>query len=199
MNKKISNFLCQALEAELGGIKVYETATRCADHPDLAEEWQKYLDETTHHVEVYRELLAALKIDADAESPGRTIVRMKGESLVKAMEAALGAGDKEEAQLVAAECVVDAETKCHLNWELVGHLAEHLSGSASTALAAAHEEVEEQEDEHLYHTTGWCRELWIQRLGMDAVLPPPEEEKDVKTAIGAARAKNARKEMLQEE
>jgi hypothetical protein len=28
-------------------------------------------------------------------------------------------------------------------------------------------------------------------------LPPPEEEKDVKTAIGAARAKMARKELLE--
>ena len=46
-----------------------------------------------------------------------------------------------------------------------------------------------QEDEHLYHTTGWSRELWIEALGMPAVLPPPEEEKDVKTAIGAARAR----------
>ena len=53
-----------------------------------------------------------------------------------------------------------------------------------------------REDEHLYHTTGWCRELWIQSLGLPAVLPPPEEEKDVKTAIGAARAKQARKDMV---
>lgn len=56
--------------------------------------------------------------------------------------------------------------------------------------------VEEQEDEHLYHSTGWARELWIESLGLPAVLPPPEEEKDVKTAIGAARAKQARREML---
>jgi len=42
--------------------------------------------------------------------------------------------------------------------------------------------------EHLYHTKGWCRELWIQSLGLKAVLPPPEEEQHVKTAIGAARA-----------
>jgi hypothetical protein len=27
-------------------------------------------------------------------------------------------------------------------------------------------------------------------------LPPPEEQKDVKTAIGAARAKNARDDMV---
>jgi hypothetical protein len=63
-------------------------------------------------------------------------------------------------------------------------------------LKEAYEEVEEQEDEHLYHSTGWTRELWIQSLGMPAVLPPPEEEKEVKTAIGAARAKQSRKEML---
>jgi len=33
-------------------------------------------------------------------------------------------------------------------------------------------------------------------MRLPAVLPPPEEEKDVKTAIGAARAKKARREML---
>ena len=46
--------------------------------------------------------------------------------------------------------------------------------------------MEDEEDEHLYHTKGWCRELWFQALGFDATLPPPEEEKDVKTAIDAA-------------
>ena len=75
-------------------------------------------------------------------------------------------------------------------------MAEQAKGKQREALRAALEEVEEQEDEHLYHTTGWCRELWIESLGMPAVLPPPEEEKDVKTAIGAARAKRARKESL---
>jgi hypothetical protein len=38
--------------------------------------------------------------------------------------------------------------------------------------------------------------LKLESLGLPAVIPPPEEEKDVKTAIGAARAKQARKEML---
>ncbi len=50
--------------------------------------------------------------------------------------------------------------------------------------------------EALYHTAGWTRELWIQSLGMPAVLPPPEEVKEVETAIGAARAKQARAQML---
>jgi hypothetical protein len=59
----------------------------------------------------------------------------------------------------------------------------------------AHDKVEEHEDEHLYHTKGWGRELWLQTLGIPAVLPPPEEAKDVKTAIGAARAKMERGSM----
>jgi hypothetical protein len=38
--------------------------------------------------------------------------------------------------------------------------------------------------------------LWIESLGLPAVIPPPEEEKDVKTAIGAERAKQSRSDML---
>jgi hypothetical protein len=112
------------------------------------------------------------------------------------MEMALRAGGREVAQLVAAECVVTAETKDHLNWELISEAAEALKGTTGKALQAAYAQVEEEEDEHLYHTTGWSRELWIASLGLPAVLPPPEEKKEVKTAIGAARAKQVRKAML---
>ena len=42
--------------------------------------------------------------------------------------------------------------------------------------------------EHLYHSKGWCRELWIKSLGMHAILPPPEEVEHVKTAKQAAEA-----------
>jgi hypothetical protein len=46
-------------------------------------------------------------------------------------------------------------------------------GDGAKALKEAFEEVEEEEDEHLYHTTGWARELWIDGLALPAVLPPP--------------------------
>jgi hypothetical protein len=84
-----------------------------------------------------------------------------------------------------------AETKDHLDWELIGKCAEYLDSAAGEALQSAYDEIEDQEDEHLYHTKGWCRELWIQALGMNAVLPPPEERRQVKTAIGAAKAEQA--------
>jgi hypothetical protein len=98
--------------------------------------------------------------------------------------------------MVAAECVVEAETKDHLNWELIAQVAKKTKGEEGKSLKSALEHVESEEDEHLYHTTGWTRELWIQSLGLPAVIPPHEEEKEVKTAIGAARAKQGRKKML---
>jgi hypothetical protein len=120
-------------------------------------------------------------------------VRHIGESLVQAMQMALDAGLPDAAQVVATECVVLAETKDHLNWGLIGMTAEKLKGDEGRALKEAHRKVEDQEDEHLYHTAGWSRELWVDALGMPAELPPPEEEKDVKSAVGAARAKAARR------
>src|SRR6185503_14508400 len=194
--EQLNELLYQALETELGGVQVYTTALRCAVNEDLKEEWEKYLDQTRNHVQIVQDTMTTLGLDPETETPGRKVVRHTGESLVKAMEMALESAEPDAAQLVAAECVTLAETKDHLNWELIGEAAKKATGETAKALKAAHEEVEEQGDEHLYHTTGWTRELWIESLGMKAVLPPPEEEKDVKTAIGAARAKHARAEML---
>jgi hypothetical protein len=75
---------------------------------------------------------------------------------------------------------------------LIGELLSRVHGDQGKALRDAHAEAEEQEDEHLYHSTGWGRELWLESLGVPAVLPPPEEQKHVKTEIGAARAKQQR-------
>lgn len=194
--EQMHGLLYQALETEQGGIKIYTKAVECAQNEDLKEEWQKYLEQTRNHERVVLEVFEKLGLDPVVETPGRKVCRHVAQSLVKAMDMALAEATPEEAEVVAAECVVQAETKDHLNWELIGECGKKLKGEEAKALKAACEEVEEEEDEHLYHTTGWARELWIQSLGMPAVLPPPEEEKEVKTAIGAARAKNARKEML---
>jgi hypothetical protein len=191
--EEVQDLLYQALETELGGVRVYETAVKCAVNEDLKEEWEEYLEQTRKHVEIATDMVTRAGLDPSAQTPGRAIVRDKGAGLVKAMEKALSAGKPEAAELVACECVVEAETKDHLNWELIGERAKDMGGEAGRAMKDAHEEVEEEEDEHLYHTQGWCRELWLKALGMPAVLPPPEERKDVKTAIGAARAKQSRR------
>ena len=192
VEKPIHDLLCQALETELGGVAVYRMAVLCARNEDLKEEWQEYLEQTQRHVEILRNVFEALGLDSEATTPGRSIVREKGQALVSAMRKALKDAP-DAAQIVAAECVVDAETKDHQNWELIGELSKTLSGDAARILGDAYEEVEDEEDEHLYHTRGWCRELWLDALGLPAQLPPPEEEEDVKTAADSARVEQQRK------
>jgi rubrerythrin len=192
---QLEELLYQTLETELGGVEVYESALQCVKNDDLRQEWEKYHDQTIRHVEIAQDLLRTFGLDPSKETAGRTVVRHIGQSLVKAMELALADGPREAAELAATECVSLAETKDHLNWELIREVSKKAKGDLAKALKSALDQVEEQEDEHLYHTTGWARELWIESLGMPAVLPPPEERKDVKTAIGAARAKQVRSEM----
>lgn len=195
---QLHELIYQMLETERGGIQVYTAALRCAQNDEVKEEWEEYLEQTQNHEAVVLQLMEKLGLSPETETPGRAVVRRIGESLVGAMDMALASGPPEAAELVACECIVNAETKDHQNWELLEMASRSTSLSAEerTAMREAFEEIEDEEDEHLYHTMGWCRELWIQSLGLPAVIPPPEEEKEVKTAIGAARAKQARREML---
>ena len=190
--KQMKELLCQALETEMGGVEVYRAAIQCAENDDLREEWSKYLDQTERHVEIVRGIFEALGLDTEEESPGRQIVREKAAALVSAMQKALKEAP-EAAEIVAAECVVDAETKDHANWQLIGALSKYTQGDVRKALADAYDEVEDEEDEHLYHTKGWCRELWLDSLGLEAEMPPPEEEEDVKTEADAAKTAKKRK------
>jgi len=189
--QQLAELILQSLEHEMSGVQVYESAVQCAINDDLHEEWDKYLEQTRTHVEILRSVCAALDLDPDRQTPGRSIVHAVGTALVAAMDKARASGNAAAAQLVACECVVLAETKDHLNWELLGKCAEKMTGPQGKILKEACEQVEDEEDEHLYHTKGWCRELWINSLGMAAVLPPPEERHHVKSAIGAARAEQA--------
>ena len=194
MNAQLTELLQQMLETELGGVSVYETALGCVVNEDLEREWEEYLEQTKRHVEILQSLFETLGVP-DKDTDGRKVVRHIGKSLVAAIAMAK-AGKPEAAELVACECVVFAETKDHMNWELLSKYAKSASGKEAKALKAACEEVEDEEDEHIYHSKGWCRELWISSLGLKAVLPPPEEQKDVKTPIEAAQAEKSREELV---
>lgn len=194
--QQMHELLFQAIETERGGIKIYETALTCAQNKDLKIEWQEYLEQTLNHEQELLKVFTELGLDPDTQTPGRDVTAHIGQSLVKAMELAKQQCTAEAAQLVAAECVVLAETKDHQNWELIEHVAMHGQGEAINLLKAASDAIGEEEDHHLYHTKGFLRELWLESLGLPAVLPPPEEVKTVETAIGAARAENARDNMM---
>lgn len=190
---QLKELLLQSLTHERGGVLVYQTALECVINKDLRKEWQGYLEQTQNHVAVLTRVCDSLGLDPGEMTPGCQVVQHTGKSLVVAMKMALAADDPPAAELVACECVVLAETKDHADWQLIGECAKAADGEVAAALQAAYDEVEDQEDEHLYHTKGWCRELWLKSLGLKAVLPPPEEQKDVKTAVEAAEAQKETK------
>jgi len=192
---QVKELMLQSLEHERGGVKVYEAALQCAVQEELKAEWKHYFEQTQNHVQTLTALCNTLKLDPEEQTPGTRILKKMGAALVSAMQEAKSAGDPDAAELVACECVVLAETKDHLDWELIGEVAKESKGADQEALKSAYERIEDEEDEHLYHTRGWCRELWLKSLGLKAVLPPPEERRDVKTAIGAARAQQERTKM----
>ena len=158
-DEQVRELLYQALETEIGGVQIYTTAIRCAENDDLKEEWEEYLEQTKNHVTIVEDVLTRLDLDPNQETPGRKVVRNIGEALVQSMEMALSEGQPGAAQLVAAEAVVLAETKDHQNWHLIGEVAKKAKGDVAKVLKEAYEEVEHEEDEHLYHTKGWAREL----------------------------------------
>jgi rubrerythrin len=187
--QQLKELLLQSLEHERAGVAVYEAAIRCAVSADLKQQWSEYREQTRTHVQIVEGVLRKLEVDPEQRSAGRAIVRELGAALVAAIGHAKAAGgNPAAAQIVACECIVLVETKDHLNWELLTKCAQRLRGAQKRALEEACEIVEEQEDEHLYHSRGYCRELWLDLLGLPAVLPPPEEIQHVRSAISAAQA-----------
>jgi rubrerythrin len=129
----LKELLLQSLEHERGGVQIYKTALDCVVNEDLEEEWEAHLQETERHVQILSEVFAVFGVDTEEMSPGRQIVADLGAALVAAMRAALESGPPDAAELVACECVVLAETKDHLDWELIGEAAKKLSGGEAKA------------------------------------------------------------------
>lgn len=186
---QVKELLLQALEHERSGVLVYEVALECALNVDLVRDWENYLRQTEEHVAVLTSVCEKLGVDPAEKTPGCQVVQQMGKANVQAMKLALTLCNPAAAELVACECVVLAETKDHLNWKLIGACARELTGEVARTLRAAYREVEQEEDEHLYHTAGWSRELWLEWLGLQAILPPPEERRDVTSAVEAEEAR----------
>ena len=61
--EEVHELLYQALETELGGVQVYQTAVRCAVNDDLKQEWEEYLEQTQNHVRIVETVFARLELD----------------------------------------------------------------------------------------------------------------------------------------
>ena len=192
--QQLHDLLYQALETELGGVEVYKTALGCATNDDLRKEWEQYHEQTTHHVELVEGALEAFGLDPGAETPGRRVVRHTGQALVKAIE--LARADGSPAQAPSGRGRMRHPGRDQGPPQLGAHRrgrdpSHRRAGESATRRA---QRGRGRRGRAPLPQTGWARELWIAGLGLPAALPPPEEQKDVKTAIGAARAKQQRRE-----
>ena len=66
-----------------------------------------------------------------------------------------------------------------------------MRGDPPEFLFLAGEDVETEEDHHLYHARGFCRDLWLHSLGLPALPPPPEDQKELKSGISVVPARAA--------
>ena len=153
----LHELLYQALETELGGVEVYKTALRCAVNERPARRSGRSTSSRPRTTSaIVREMFATLGLDPEVETPGRPSCGTSASRWCRPWRWRSKAGDRTRPQLVAAECVVLAETKDHLNWELIGEVAKSAQGRGGQgASRTRYEQVEDEEDEHLYHTTGW--------------------------------------------
>lgn len=157
---------------------------------DLKKEWEKYRSETGNHVRTVRQMFDDLDMDESRETPGRDVVRHKGQALLEAMKMAADAGDEVAAQLVAAECVVDAETKDHANWELIGRIAVEATGDKKSPLGRLRAGGRGRGHASLLHHglgPGSCGSSARDESGATAA----RRGEKVTTAIGAFRAEQS--------
>ena len=134
---QLKELVLQSLAHEHGGLRVYKTALKCAADERLKEEWGKYFEQTQRHVTILEQVCSSMEIDAEEQTPGTQVVTALAAALVRAMQDSLASGNRDAAQLVACECVVLAETKEHLDWQLIQACGKALKGEIGEALRDA--------------------------------------------------------------
>ena len=164
--EQLNELMLQALETELGGVQVYENALEVRRQRGPQRGMGEVPRADPEPRKIVLTVFEKLGLDPNEETPGREIVRHIGESLVKAMQMARKAGNPGggPARGVRVRRVRRDQGPPELGADRRAR-REARRASAAKRSQEAHDEVEEQEDEHLYHTTGWCRELWIESLG----------------------------------
>ncbi|MBN8616692.1 MAG: hypothetical protein J0L92_39280 [Deltaproteobacteria bacterium] len=161
---QLSELLLQALTHEEGCVRVYGAALGCASNPDLGAEWTESLHETERHVLILTLVCDTLGIDPGRRTEGCRIAAQLSEALEKTLLSASRMADREEAQRVACDCLVLAETRHHASWSLIAHCAESHRGPEARVLKSAVEHVESEVSGKLSRARGWCRELWLDSL-----------------------------------
>jgi len=159
-------FLADTLSAFLAheqcGVHLYRTVAGASENPVLQGKYRKFLDQTERHVAVLERLISALGGNPYYVSPTARLVHAMNTGMLQGVVLAAGSAEPLVRELAMLEAVLLAETKDHADWSFLADLVDHVpEGQAREALAAAVQEVEPEEDEHV----GWARDMW-HRMAM---------------------------------
>src|SRR4051812_3276616 len=142
---KLSEFLM----VEQGGLQLYRVAAERCTLPALKEHYQEFGEQTARHRLAHAQLIQALGGEPDYVSPTARLAQVKATKLIESASIVDGLAP-EELMANDLENVLLAETKCHLDWELMSRLAEQVTDAKfQGALQQAVQEVETQEDQHV--------------------------------------------------
>jgi rubrerythrin len=190
-----AQFLADTLSAFLAheqcGVHLYRVVAGASENPILKGKYERFLDQTERHVNILERLISALGGNPYYVSPTARLVHSMNTGLLQGVVLAAGSAEPLVRELAMLEAVLLAETKDHADWAFLSHLADQLpEGDARTALRAAVDEVEPEEDEHV----GWAQETWHKMSGLQAKSTMAMKIADfteramatVKNAIGAS-------------
>jgi hypothetical protein len=171
MTAAVRELLERALELARGGVRVYEAALGCAVREPLEEQWQGDLSQLRRHERALRTAATRLGIDPERETSLRLLVREQASATVKALDKAQRSAPDAEGERLAAECVLEWETRAKVAWDLLNELAAGTKGTEGEALRAACAEAPDQQDERVHRARAWTRALWLAALGRRAAVP----------------------------
>ena len=171
MKAAVRELLERALELARAGVRVYEAAIGCAVRDPLEQQWQDDLSQIRRHEHALRTAASRMGIDPEAETSLRLLVRKQAQAIMAALEQACDKAPADEVERLAAECVLEWESRTHVAWDLLYELAAEATGEEGEALRAACAEAPDQQDERLHRARAWTRSLWLAALGRPSAVP----------------------------
>lgn len=171
MRAAVRELLERALELARAGVRVYEAALGCAVRDQLEEQWQGDLSQIRRHERALRTAALSLGVDPEAETSLRLLVRRQAGALIGALEEGSEKAPQDEAERLAAECVLEWESRTRVAWDLLYELAAVTGGEEGEALRAACAEAPDQQEERVHRARAWARSLWLAALGRPTPVP----------------------------
>ena len=190
ISSKLKELLLQSLEHERGGVLVYQTALECVLNDDLREEWEEYLEQTREHVDALTRTLRSARPRSRRNDAGlqdraaqRQVARGRDE------DGAWRPAIRRPPSWSRASASCSPRPRITPIGSSSESVRRHAEGGAQRRCRRPTMKSKTRKTSTSITPRAGAGSCGCKSLGLKAVLPPPEEKKDVKTAEEAAKVK----------